>query len=101
MPFIFTFFANLLLELYNFIPMRRLHLTGHGYYCAKEEFHANFYSFINFRTIRMYFNSRSELNLCNISSSIRFNIRAIESFQIITIWSISKVKARFSDTPCI
>ena len=29
--------------------------TGRGYYCAKEEFHANFYSFINFRMIRMQF----------------------------------------------
>ena len=29
-------------------------------YCAKEEFHANFYSFINSCTIRMHFNSQSE-----------------------------------------
>ena len=27
--------------------------TGHGYFGAKEEFHANFYSFVNPRTIEM------------------------------------------------
>ena len=30
----------------------------------KEEFHANFYSFINSGIIRMYFSSNNELNLC-------------------------------------
>ena len=38
--------------------------AGCGYYCAKGEFYANFYSFINSHTIRMHFNSQSKLNLC-------------------------------------
>ena len=36
--------------------------TGRGYYCAKGEFHANFYCFTC--NIRMYFNCNNELNLC-------------------------------------
>ena len=39
-------------------------LTGRGYYCAKGEFHGNFYCFTYSRNIIMYVDSNSELNLC-------------------------------------
>ena len=49
-PFMFNLAANLLLELVV--------------NCGKEEFHANFYSYIYSGTIRMHFNSHSKLDLC-------------------------------------
>ena len=60
MPFIFKLVANLLPELDDSHVYSQQDVVNR----ANDEFHANFYNFINSHTITMHFNPHSEWDLC-------------------------------------